>query len=88
MNELEKQVKVTHFINPNQFFYLELSREKEIEVLKRKEVGYATYCADREPKDVQIKPQPDDVSKLDCQMMIRTFKYSPCRLFCISRRFL
>lgn len=79
MNELEKHVKVTHFINPNQFYYLELSRKKEIEVLMRKEVGYGTYCADREPKDVQIEPQPNDVSKSDCQIMIRFVKCSPCR---------
>lgn len=65
MNEEEKHVKVTHFINPNQFFYLDLSRKKEIELLKRKVVGYGTYCADREPKDLQTEPQPNDVSKSD-----------------------
>lgn len=65
MNEHEKHVKVTHFINPNQFFYLDLSREKEIELLKRQELGYGTYYTDREPKDFQTEPQPNDVSKSD-----------------------
>lgn len=57
-----KRVKVTHIINPNRFYLLEVERSEEIEVLQKVENELQKYCSYEVKQDHY--PNKNDVSTI------------------------
>ena len=55
----KKRVRVTHIINPNRFFLLDVERSEEIKVLQKVENELQKYCSYEEKQDHH--PKKNDV---------------------------